>query len=126
MSFIHETDPLDFVNGFVAGFILVVLGVLIAGASPNFSLTASPNVVTVGGSVNLSCRVPKHPDNRSISLGLENYTTSTRQLDGEQSPSIFTLKVDHIPCDAGPAFCTVAGVGGRIKSVGANLLVNCN
>ena len=88
-------------------------------------LTVYPNVVDQGGSVRVSCRVPKHADNRQVTLGLTNYTTSSRSLDGAHAPTNFTMTFQHLPCDPGPAFCLVQGVNGRYHMETANVLVSC-
>ena len=57
------------------------------------------------GQVRVTCRVARHPDNRLLVIGIENYTSSDFQIEGENSRITFERWFTHIPCEATGAYC---------------------
>jgi hypothetical protein len=90
-----------------------VIVALILLATDNPQVSVSPRVMMAGSAVRVTCRVPRHSANRSVTWGFTDWTTSTRQLDGESSMITWTLELKRVPCDPGEAFCVVARVGAR-------------
>lgn len=86
--------------------ILLVVIMLIAAQEP--TITVSPRVMFVGADVRVTCRVPRHPDNRALKIGFEFWTTKFIQLEGEQSRITFDFYLRGILCDPGRAFCLVS------------------
>jgi hypothetical protein len=70
--------------------------------------------VQAGGAVRIRCTVPRHPDNRWEAAGIQNYTESGRQMDGEYAPITREIILDHVPCAAGDAYCALQRADGRI------------
>ena len=91
---------------------LLVL-VLLLTPSDTVILTVYPRVVMAGYGVRLTCRVPRHEANRAVSWGFEHWTSTTRQLDGADSPVTWQSIFNEVPCNPGRAFCAVQRVGGR-------------
>ena len=101
---------------------LFVLAILTT-SSDAAVLTVYPHVVFAGHGVRVTCRVPRHEANREVSWGFEHWTSTTRQLDGANSPITWTSIFNEVPCDPGRAFCAVQRVGGRTTSITSPLLV---
>lgn len=102
----------------------VLFGLLsFASAPARVSVTAYPHVVELGGTVRLTCTVPRDPANRWLDYGVGEDTSSGRQLDGDQAPSVWTMYVRHVPC-ASAAWCIVRLNDGRSFRATTNLLVS--
>ncbi len=98
------------------GRVVTVLSILIglsalawlASAALNerlLTITVVPRVVMVGGSIRVTCRVVRNPDNRWLDLGVEDYRASGDQLAGDDALVEHRLDVLHVPCTASVAFC---------------------
>ena len=85
----------------------------------------SPGIVMAGrdATVRLTCRVVRHPDNRKLEYGLEGYSSSERQLDGEASRVTWETFITHIPCGVERAFCIITRADRRTFSAFAPLVV---
>ena len=58
-------------------------------------------------SVTIVCTVPRHPDNRWLTIGIPGQTSSLKQLNGVDSLMTFRLAVPHsVECD-GPTLDAV-------------------
>jgi hypothetical protein len=62
------------------------------------SIHLQPAAILSGSNVRIWCRVPKHEDNRFLLLELVDVSSSTRQLDGAEAPSVHDLLVENVPC----------------------------
>lgn len=60
-----------------------------------------------GGTVRVTCRVPRDEKNRWLDVGIADLQASRRQLDGEKSRITWEFYFDHIPCGVGEAYCRV-------------------
>lgn len=91
--------------------ILVVFVSTLVGAmaAPLVSIKVLPRVVMAGGAMRITCKVPRRAENRKLAAGIANYTSTERQLDGEESRITWEFLFDHMPCGVGPAFCAVSG-----------------
>jgi hypothetical protein len=81
--------------------------VLSLTASGRVYIATMPSVMQAGDNVRLTCTVPKHPDNRWLTIGISGYRTSTFQLDGEDAAITHTFIVQHVSCDTPIAVCQV-------------------
>lgn len=86
-------------------------------------LQLMPAVCLVGREIALRCIVPRAPDHRLVVLGVENWTSSARTVDGDRAPVIYELHLAHVPCEAGAAFCAVVDVNGHVTRLERPLYV---
>ena len=63
--------------------------------------------VLVNGAIRITCTVPRHPDNRWLSIGVPGMSSSTRQLDGESAAITHTMTVTHLECGVTEVVCDV-------------------
>lgn len=105
----------------VSRAILVVLAVLSTPA--RVSIAVQPTVVLQNGTIRITCTVPRHPDNRWLTIAVPGYTSSTRQLDGADEKITHTMYVQHIPCDIEGAICEVTDALGRTYPVARPVVV---
>jgi len=56
--------------------------------------------------------VPRDERNRRLEVAVLGYTSSTRQLDGEDSRITFEFPFAHIPCGVEEVACQVIGTDG--------------
>jgi len=89
----------------------------------SMTLTVYPRVVQPGASIRLTCRVPRHKSNRAVTWGFDNWTSTTRQLDGVYARVTWESVFDHVPCDPGRAFCEVWRVEARNQRVSQEVIV---
>lgn len=80
-------------------------------------LDVSATVVMADASVRLACHVPRGPDNRFVTVGFRDWTSSTRQLDGTSARVTWEVFFTHVPCEPGPAFCSVTDSIGNVRRV---------
>ena len=81
-------------------------------AADRVTIRTSSNVIMAGGAIRVTCRVPRHPENRKLTIGLHNYRESQLDLEGEYAPVTHEILYDHIPCETDVAYCIVEdGVG---------------
>lgn len=78
-------------------------------ASDGVRITVYPSQVIVNGSVRLRCTVPRDAEHRWLDMGIEDYRTSGRPLEGEGAPITHEMLIEHVPCIgvAVTAFCVV-------------------
>lgn len=117
-------------NGFVAA-ILIAFAVI---ARPHaektkpvetFWLHSSAQVIGENHSLTLTCHVPRHEDNRWVEIGIEGYTASTVEMEGENSPKTFQILFKRVPCGIGAAYCNVGGIpGSHVTSTKLPVLVS--
>ena len=89
----------------------ILLAVLVA--LPRVSLVVYPRVVVAGHSTHLECRVPRHPANRWLELGIVDAHSSLVQLDGDQGP-VISVRVLDVPClgDTATVYCVLTATDG--------------
>ena len=90
---------------------------LIVAAAEDPMLSVIPHVTVVGGNVRITCRVPRNPKNRAVVFGFEDWTTTSRQLYGEESPITHQILFEGVPCDPGELFCAVLRADGKDRKV---------
>lgn len=83
---------------------LIILSLL--STSNGVTVEVRPSVILVGGSVTVICRVPRMQAKRWLEIGIEEVQLSGHQLDGN-SQTLWLQAFDHLPCDAGRAYCAV-------------------
>ena len=111
---------------------LLLALVLLLSTPPRVSIAVVPTVFPVGGTLRLTCTVPRHPDNRWLVLGVYYegsvvYQASERQLDGELAPVTHVMYVDHIPCDATVAQCyLLPSVGPQFRATQSVVVAGCS
>lgn len=86
-------------------------------------IATMPLVMQVGDSVRITCTVPKHPDNRWLKIGMDNYRTSTVQLDGDTAAITHVFLVSHVPCDTPIAVCVVEDNLGKTFTASRELVI---
>ncbi len=84
-----------------------------------FAIKLWPAIVFAEADVHLECIVPKAVENRALLFGIQNWTASGRNLDGDQAPAVFELVLHHAPCEAGDAFCEVLTASGSLRRITA-------
>ncbi len=96
------------------------------------SIAVTPALVPAGGTVRVTCTVPRHPDNRWLEIGVYYgggvvYQSSLRQLDGEAAPITHMMTVDHMPCETVVALCyLIPAVGRQYRAVRAVEVAGCS
>lgn len=88
-----------------------------------FNVVTRPTVLFRGSDMFVRCTIPPDAENRTAFLGVRGYTSSRRNLEGDQAPLVHELLVHHVPCDVGPAFCEVINSAGRSHVVEAPVVV---
>lgn len=112
--------------------VLALLVALAVGASTPapIAVRVSRPAFLAGQSTELTCRVTPHPMNRKLTFGVigTRREVSERQLDGDAAPMTWgPMLVELIPCEAGPAYCTVTRAGGQQFTATQPLMVGgCN
>ncbi len=111
---------------------LLLALLLLLSAPSRVSIAVLPTIVPAGGTVRVTCTVPRHPDNRWLEIGVYYeggvvYQSSLRQLDGDTAPITHTMLVDHMPCEAVVASCyLIPAVGPQARAVRAVEVVGCS
>jgi len=99
----------------------------LAAADNKLTVRSVPAFVQPGGAVRITCRVQPDAENRKVEFGVDGYTSSTRDLDGESARITHEWTFEHVPCGAGPAFCTVTRADRKSRRVVAPLeVVGCD
>jgi len=91
------------------------------------SLRVYPLVIPAGGAAQVTCRIEPHKDNRKLTVEIENYTSSTRDLEGADAPVTWVFNFKEIPCGTTRVSCLVERLGG--KKVGTSqqvTMTGCN
>jgi len=105
-------------------FLLSFLATLVVlGTPPKLKAEVSPHSAMAGGTVRVTCRVARNEENRGLTIGIENYTSSLAQIWGDAGPVTFEKTFSHIPCEAGEALCQLVDYKGKITVARSNLEV---
>jgi hypothetical protein len=95
----------------------IILAAVLAAtaAGPRVKIRVSPATVMKNGNTNLYCTVPRNAENRLLEYGVTDFRPgSQRDLDGERAAITWgPILIEHVPCDAGPAYCAVRDQYGR-------------
>jgi hypothetical protein len=91
---------------------LLVLASVLA-TPPGQSVRVTPAIVRVNGAAWVTCHVPSFVNNRTVEIGIGEYASSTRPMDGDQAPITYQLLFEHLPCESVDAFCLVTRILGR-------------
>lgn len=95
-------------------------------AGDGLRATAYPRTILAGGTVRLTCSVPRDPDHRWLEMGIEGLRTSGGDLEGERAAITHVMLVDHVPCGTSEAFCRVDGaIHQPERAVAAFLVGGC-
>src|SRR6185369_5210056 len=81
-------------------------------AVDHFRVSVSPQAMLVGATVRVTCHLPRDASNRWLRFGIEGWTETLRQVDGDDAPITWTLTAMHAPCGAELAFGEVQRLGG--------------
>lgn len=100
--------------GITAGYLAIAAAV---------TIHLMPMVLMAGGTVRVTCRVPRSAENRWLEASIVPYTSDTRQLDGEAAAFTWQFEFSHIPCDAEYAVCAVQTRDGKVTQATSPLHV---
>lgn len=84
---------------------ILLSGTLLAASEPRVSIRMNPLVVMAGNAARITCKVPREERNRGVTIGIANYRSSYDQIDGLDGAITHQVLFEHIPCDAGDAYC---------------------
>jgi hypothetical protein len=91
------------------------------------AIVVKPSVLMPGGTLVLTCHVPRDPDNRTLVYGVTGFRENLqRQIDGADAPITWRFEMPHVPCDVGPAYCATIKVSGAVDGVTARFNVACD
>jgi hypothetical protein len=91
------------------------------------SIRVGPHILQAGQGVTVICTVPRHPDNRRITATITGYTSSERQIDGDDAPVTFRFSFVHVPCDVDAAVCVLQdSLGGQATASSQLLITGCD
>ncbi len=85
--------------------VLLLSATLLAATDPRVSIKVNPQVMMAGGSAWITCRVPRHAENRGVTIGIVDYRSSFDQIDGEAGAITHQILFNKIPCGVGDAYC---------------------
>lgn len=88
--------------------ILALVALLSAGPV----VSVSPQVIMNGGTVRVTCRIPRLPENRRISFGVPG-SMSTIDLEGDNSRSTYQKTIQRVGCFDTPATCILTDNMGK-------------
>lgn len=74
---------------------------------PRVSVRVAPNVLSPGGSLTVTCKVPKDARNRQLEIAIVGYTSHIEPLNGEDAPSVRQMVFTRVPCGVDEAWCVV-------------------
>ena len=84
----------------------IIISILLAMLAVNrVSIKVDRATFFAGGNLMVTCTVPRHPDNRKVAAVVVNYTSSERELNGEESPVTHRFEFKKIPCGVPEARC---------------------
>jgi hypothetical protein len=98
---------------------------VLQGGEPRVSIQVSRDAKTI------VCRVPQHPDNRALFIGIADQLNSQRQLDGAEAAITHRLTLPRlVDCQTEEpfehAFCEVIYLdGGKVKHEIAHTPILC-
>lgn len=101
--------------------IIALLALTTAGDSVRASVYTK--VILPGGTIRLTCHVPKDADHRLLRMGIEGLRTSERELEGDRAAITHQMYIDHIPCGYDAAFCLVTGATGKPKQASDGFVI---
>lgn len=106
---------------------LTLLALVLALAAPPVAVSVSHRIVQPGTDLRITCRVQRHEDNRGLLIGLSEWTTSSRQLEGASAPITHQLTFRSVPCYPGEPYCLLERTSGRQIRVSTSIeMVGCN
>lgn len=108
----------------MSSFFLLLISLL---DGSGLSIRITPQVVMRGAAMRLTCRVDQDPRNRVLEYGIDGYTRTQMDLDGEHSRVTFERIIERIPCDVGPAYCALYRNEGKpiLRSINFEI-ANCD
>jgi len=104
--------------------LMFFLAVFVAVATPGrLACKVSAPMVMAGNSERVTCSVARNEENRGLTIGIENYTSSFAQIDGEAGRVTYEVWFKKVPCEAGAAYCQLVDSRGRIMLSHASITV---
>lgn len=94
-----------------------------ADGPASITLAVMPSIVMAGGTIRLTCRIPRRDTNRRLIYGVEDVTRSDRELEGDRAAVTFRAYIDHMPCDAHQAFCILVDASDREERARQSFMV---
>lgn len=61
-------------------------------------IQTDPSFAARGGNMWVTCWIPKHPDNRGLTIGMPWHRTTWYDIEGSKAPKMFRFLVQEIPC----------------------------
>lgn len=105
----------------------MVFACVLARCSPRVSIKVTPQTVMAGGTIRVTCTVPRDPANRMLEVGLYPVQSSQRQLDGADARVTWEFYFDHVPCTAERAVCLLHAQGkGDVFQEATVLVAGCD
>lgn len=99
---------------------LLALLLLLLADAPQLRVYTS--VVPRGGTVRLTCMIPRHERNREMQFGFEG-RMSTRKVEGLDGPGAFVREIQDISCFDTEAICLVRRNDDKVLRATAPLMV---
>jgi len=90
---------------------------------PGLLIALLPLVVFPGGSMRLTCTVPRDARNRLLAYGIAEYSASERALDGANAAITWLVWYPHLPAGVGLAYCAVTNDVGHVTRVTQRFLM---
>lgn len=95
-------------------------------APDRLRVSVSPSVMLAGRSVRVTCHLPKDASNRWLRFGIEGWTQSLRQVDGEDAPMTWSLELSPVPCGVEQAFCEATRTACVERATTRLVVAGCN
>lgn len=111
--------------GFLLSLVIWVSSLVLASI-PRVTVDVMPRVASEGDSIRVRCKVPKHADNRSLTMGIADVQSTRYALEGSGAPVSYELLVKHVLCGETSAYCIVQENTGKIHRDIAPIIVTCN
>lgn len=91
----------------LAATLWVLVAVTLGLTVPRVSVRVAPNVLSPGGSLTVTCKVPKDARNRQLEIAIVGYTSHIEPLNGAGAPSMRQMVFTRVPCGVDEAWCVV-------------------
>jgi len=104
---------------------LALLTALLMLAEPRVSIEVLGRITNEGGTVRMRCRVPRHIDNRKLTMEVElvRYHDVDFSQDPENMPVFHEMWVQNIPCPDTQAVCTLWDNAGKSRRAATSIIV---
>lgn len=107
--------------------IALVLMVWNLSTAKPVTIAVLPTALMAGGSVRVTCRVPRSPANQGLTVALLDYRSSYFQLNGNDHDRVtFEITFDRVPCEAELAVCELITTDGVRRAVQSITVADCH